>query len=484
MSEPAAIRLRGWGWRHGDRSAWAVRGVDLDISAGERVLLLGPSGAGKSTLLAAMSGALEHLSGGESEGTISVRTARGDAVRAGVVLQDPDTQVVMSRCGDDVAFGPENYGIDPDLIWSSVESALATVGFPYSRDRSTDALSGGERQRLTLAGALAVQPGLLLLDEPTANLDPAGATLVRAAIHQVAATGDATLVLVDHRVAQVLDLVERVIVLEPGGGIVVDGPPARVFAEHSATLAAAGVWVPGRDVPQLLAVDPPGGVLVRADSLSYRYPNADSDAVSDVELGVHAGEIVAVTGGNGSGKSTVAGLLAGLRAPTAGRVLATPELAGDASGTAMHRWPARDLVDRIGTVFQNPEHQFLTGRVEDELMLGLARVRRGPAQARTRVAELLDRLRLRHLTDANPFTLSGGEKRRLSVATALATEPPLLILDEPTFGQDYRTWHEMVRLIADLRNSGSSMVVVTHDEDVVHAVADRVVTMARGRLVA
>src|SRR5690349_12497769 len=264
------VVLRGFGWRHAGRKAWAVRGVDLRVAHGERVLLLGPSGAGKSTLLAALAGLLPEDSG-EAEGTVEIdgldpRKARE---RVGIVFQDPETQLVMSRSGDDVAFGLENRGVPAAEIWPRVDEALRRVGFGYHRDRPTAALSGGEQQRLALAGTLALRPGLLLLDEPTANLDPAGAALVRDGIAQ-AVDGDTTLILIEHRVADALPLVDRVVVLEPGGGIRADGSPGAVFAAHGDGLAADGVWVPGHGITPRRAAAPTTADLVRAAAVTSR----------------------------------------------------------------------------------------------------------------------------------------------------------------------------------------------------------------------
>ncbi|WDZ84768.1 ABC transporter ATP-binding protein [Micromonospora cathayae] len=466
------VTVRGFGWRHAGRRAWAVRGVDLRIERGERVLLLGASGAGKSTLLAALAGLLPEDSG-EREGRIEIdgrdpRTARD---RVGMVFQDPESQLVMARCGDDVAFGLENRGVPADRIWPRVDEALARVGFPYGRDRPTAALSGGEQQRLALAGALALRPGLLLLDEPTANLDPAGADLVRRAVAEAVAT-DTTLILVEHRVAEALPLVDRVVVLAAGGGVRADGPPAQVFAEHGAALAAEGVWVPGHPVPPRRATGPAGELLLTADRLGLPPRLAPTD------LPVRAGEVLAVLGPNGAGKSTLALLLGGLLRPGAGRLTADRALAGADHRTPPHRWRAPALARRIGSVFQDPEHQFVTGTVFDELALGPRRTGQPEAAVRSTVDGLLTRLKLDRLARANPYTLSGGEARRLSVATALATAPRLLVCDEPTFGQDRRTWSELVDLFAELRAAGHGIVTVTHDPDFVAALADRRVVLA------
>jgi len=451
----SSVVLRGFGWRHAGRRAWAVRDVDLEIAHGERVLLLGPSGAGKSTLLAALAGLLPGDSG-EQAGLVKIDGPPG------IVFQDPQTQLVMARSGDDVAFGLENRGVPAGQIWPRVSDALDRVGFPYPITRPTAALSGGEAQRLALAGVLALRPGLLLLDEPTANLDPDGAALVRDAIARSLDRTDTTLILVEHRVAEALPLVDRVVVLEPGGGIRADGAPEVVFAAYGDRLADEGVWVPGFHIPPRKSPNPPGETLLTAERVAVER------RLDPVSMAVAEGEVLAVTGPNGAGKSTLALLLGGLLPPTAGRIDAF------ADPRPPHKWRASTLTARIGSVFQNPEHQFVTARVADELAVGPRRLGRTPAEITTVVDGLLDRLRLTRLAGANPYTLSGGEARRLSVATALATAPRLLVLDEPTFGQDRRTWIEMVTLLATLRDEGHAVVAVTHDDDFVQALADRV----------
>ncbi len=471
-SEGARVEAKGWGWRHAGRRAWAVRGLDLRIEPGERVLVLGASGAGKSTLLAALAGLLDPSGGGESEGELRVDGRPPPDARdvTGIVFQDPETQLVMARAGDDVAFGLENHCVPTEAIWPRVHRALAQVHFPYPEDHPTAALSGGEKQRLAIAGALALRPRLLLLDEPTANLDPAGAETVRGTLADLSAM---TLVIVEHRVAASLPLVDRVVVIEAGGGIMADGPPKDVFTRYGARLAELGVWVPGPPPAAPARRTMFGAELARAEDVAFRYPGEQAWALGGVDASVRAGEALAVTGPNGSGKSTLALLVAGLLRPGRGRVALE-----DAEPWSL---PARRLVARVGTVFQDPEHQFVTGRVDEELMVGPLRAGRYAPDARRIAMELLERLGLTHLAAANPFTLSGGEKRRLSVATAIATAPTLLVLDEPTFGQDRHTYGELVALIAAHCDGGGAALFATHDENLVVSLADRTLRLAGGR---
>jgi energy-coupling factor transporter ATP-binding protein EcfA2 len=476
-----AVEALGWGWRHAGRRDWAVRGLDLRIEAGERVMLLGGSGAGKSTVLLGIAGLLDASGGGEREGTLQVGGRIPAAAReaTGILFQDPEAQLVMGRAGDDVAFGLENRCLPTGAIWPRVDAALAAVDFRYGRERSTNALSGGEEQRLALAGVLALRPALLLLDEPTANLDEAAAGAIRRVIGALLERREMTLLLVEHRVGEWLPLVDRVVVIEPGAGVVADGPPDELFARLGDRLAAAGVWVPDRPVAQ-----PPvrgrqkAETMILADQVGFSYPGSARPALEGIDLRLRSSEALALVGPNGAGKSTLALLLAGLLTPTRGTVLAGEALAHGRGHEPIARWPPRELVKHIGTVFQDPEHQFLTRRVIDELLLGPRRAGIEPAVARRRADELLARLRLTRLADANPFTLSGGEKRRLSVATALATAPPVLILDEPTFGQDRRTWSELLDLLAALRDEGRAICFVTHDRDFAHALADRTLRLA------
>ncbi|MEX5234459.1 ABC transporter ATP-binding protein [Kocuria arenosa] len=536
----ARVEARGFGWHHPGRETAALRGLDLVVEPGERVLLLGPSGAGKSTFLHALAGVLHDDDGQSGSGELLLdgtppEQARG---RAGLVQQDPESQVVLSRIGDDTAFGLENLAVPREQIWPRVRAALDAVGLELPLDHSTAALSGGQKQRLALAGAVAMSPGLLLLDEPTANLDPAGVRQVRDAVVSCLDRSGATLVVVEHRVAVWSEVVDRVVVLGRDGGITYDGDPGRVLGAAADELSRAGVWVPGR-VPATRAPARPaaghaggsagspaegsagspaagpagspaavggpgadGEPLLSATGLgvSRSQPSARQlrarrraerrgrpvddaatgrdlpTAVAGVDLSLRRGRSLALTGPNGAGKSTLALTLAGLLAPVRGTVRAHPSLDRGAGPDPLE-WRGRELVARVGTVFQEPEHQFLRATVRAELELGPRLAGTPAAERERRTDELLRRLRLSHLADANPFTLSGGEKRRLSVATVLATDPDVLVLDEPTFGQDALTWAELVDLLVELVDAGTSVLAVTHDEDFVRALGAEVLAL-------
>jgi len=467
LTGPAWIGARGWGWRHASRRAAAIEGLDLEIRPRERVLIAGPSGSGKSTLLAGLAGILGGPEDGEERGELLIdgipaASARG---RAAMVLQDPETQLVMSRIGDEVAFGLENLGVPDDEIWPRVTAALDAVGLgagghELPLEHPTSALSGGQKQRLALACAIAMRPGVLILDEPTANLDPQGVIEVRDA---VVALVDTTLVIVEHRVGPWLEHVDRVIVLDRGR--VVRDIPAREC-----------IVAPGpRPVPIRHGI--PGTAAIEAVELAI---GRDGHAIRDgISLAVAPGEALAIIGPNGSGKSTLALTLAGLMPPISGEVRI-----GGRPGP--HRWRSRALLPEVGMVFQSPEHQFLARTVRAELEVGpralSRRSRSGAAETEQRIRDrtdaLLDRLRLLQLAPAHPFTLSGGQQRRLSVGTALATSPRVLILDEPTFGQDPRTLAALLELLTEALDAGAAVIVVTHDADVPAALGARVLELA------
>ena len=523
----ARIELNNFSWHHPGRPEPVISGLNLTINPGEKVLLLGTSGAGKSTLLHAIAGVLHDDDGESAGGTITINgqapaEARGTA---GMMQQDPESSIVMATVGNDVAFGPENLRVPREEIWDRVAEALTAVGLNHlPLDHPSSALSGGQKQRLGLAGILSMHPGAMILDEPTANLDPSGVQEVRDSILTAAEATGATLLVVEHRVSIWAPHMDRIIVLGEGGTITHDGAPDTVLTEARQELIDAGVWVPNY-VPRVPQSDSDnqggehGEALLRAENLSITRAQptpkqrrarrrtikrlGDTPAPAPIDLPVlrgginltlRAGEHLSVLGPNGAGKSTLALTLAGLLTAPDGTLAATDTLrdhgAGRDSGQNSQRahwdvptWTPAQMLSRIGYVFQEPEYQFIRGTVREELELGprrLAALNRVPLdedELAARTDDLAARLRLNHLLDANPFTLSGGEKRRLSVASALATAPRILILDEPTFGQDARTWAELVDLIRELLADGTAVISITHDEDYTAALGGKSITL-------
>lgn len=436
------VEARGLGWRHASRINPALTGIDLTVQRGERILLTGDSGAGKSTLLAALAGLLGDEEDGEQAGTLTVRGT------VGMVLQDPDSQVIASRIGDDVAFGCENLRVPREEIWPRVRRALDLVGLDQPLDHPTRHLSGGQKQRLALAGVIAMGAELILLDEPTANLDPAGQTEIVEAVEAVVAQTGATLIVVEHRPHLWEAMMDRFLRLETGvaGGLVettaADLPSLPVLPAAPGVPAGTPTLVEARDLQTIWG--PPR------------------------TLALPAGCSTVLTGPNGAGKSTLALTLSGLVPPEGGQLHYADNLRRGLR-KAPHAWTSRQLADRIGYVFQDPEHQFVARTVAEEMAVS--------GGDPDRIAELMAGLRLTHLAEANPFTLSGGEKRRLSVATALVNAPTWVVLDEPTFGQDPGTFTELVRLVRQLTADGVTVMSITHDEAYRHALGDHEVVI-------
>lgn len=464
----ARARVRGLTWRPTGRAAPTVEGLDLAVGAGERVGLVGPSGAGKSTVLHALAGVLGDPLPGDLSGTVHVDGG------VGLVPQDPGSAVVAARIGRDVAFGPENAGLPRDEIWRRSREALDRVGLRYPPDRPTSALSGGELQRLALAGALASAPRLLLLDEPTAMLDPAAAAEVRAAVVGALEGTDTSLVVVDHHVGPWLEHLDRVVVLGPGGRVAHDVAPAALrdgAAGLREDLTRAGVWLPGVPPPPPLAVPAAlvapdeAGPEVTADAVGVDLTTrglrgrTTTRALDGVSARLPAGRLTAVTGPSGAGKSTLVATLAGHLRPGSGAV----------RGALGHAARSADLARSCGWVPQHPEHGLLALRVRDEVELTGRRL-----GVPVDVDAVLALLRLEHLADAHPFRLSGGEQRRLALAAALAHRPGLVLLDEPTVGQDRGTWAAVAGWATAAARHGATVAASTHDAHLVALAHHRV----------
>lgn len=455
--KPGEVIAKDFSFRHASRKRKALENVSFHVHPGQKVLVLGPSGAGKSTLLSAIMGLLDD---DEGDATGTMRTGGV----AGMVLQDPDSQVIASRVGDDVAFGCENLNFEREEIWRRVPPALQQVGLDLPLHHPTAELSGGQKQRLALAGVLAMGADVVLLDEPTANLDSQGVREVVDAVSKL----HATCIVVEHRVDTWVEHVDTILVVTADG--VVIGPMEQVLAEHGERLAAQGVWVPGIE-PVLPAARPTPTPVEPAITATDLVVGWERPVAGPLNFHIPKGASTVITGANGAGKSTVLLTLAGLLDPQAGQVIA------HGYTKAPHRWKSKDLASRFGYVFQDPEHQFVARSVEEELLVGIEQKTPQTAHYEQRAQEILRRLRLEHLAKANPFTLSGGQKRRLSVATCLVHTPSVVFLDEPTFGQDRTTFTELVHLVRELTDAGTTVVSITHDPAYLRALGDEVIAL-------
>lgn len=507
VSSGLGVCVQDLTWRPFGRSRPVLDGLDLTLEPGERVLLAGPSGSGKSTLLRAVAGLLLTADAGDLSGTVTVggRAPQDVPGSVGLVLQDPGAGVVASSIGRDVAFGLENVSLSRREMPSRVAAALREVGLTMSPDSSPATLSGGESQRLALAGALVMEPSVLLLDEPTAMLDAATASDVRAVVADVVTRRGLTLVVVEHRMDGWLDHVDRLVVLDASGAVVADGEPRPVLAEHGQSLAAQGIWVPGVADPEplVLALDPapdaaagrvqPGRVVAAASAVRVEHrsrrlggPSRTTLAVDGTDLEARAGRSVVLVGPSGAGKSSLMAALGGLVEPAAGAVdmalPLTPAESGDRAAARdrlapPHEWSSTDLARVVSWVPQRAATSLVGRTVRDDVLTTPLALGHDPDVAGRRADALLASLGLAHLADADPRQLSGGEQRRLAMASAVAHGPALVLADEPTVGQDRLTWAAVSGVLAAARGEGAAVVVTTHDPGVVDD-ADHVVRLS------
>lgn len=519
------LRVRDLAITHEGEDAATPAGVTFDVAPGEVVLVLGPSGSGKSTLTLALNGLIPHALPATVTGSVLVdgKDAATTPVaelstRVGMVFQDPDAQLVTGTLLDEVAFGPENLRMPVEEVLARAESALRRVGLWERRRENPDLLSGGGRQRLAIACALAMGSPLLVLDEPTANLDPQGIEEVYAALADLVAAGDRAIVLVEHNLDSAAGFVDRVVVLDHAGRIDADDTVDAVLRDRADELHAMGVWLPVSSLAALrlrgagFALEPlpltpaelragleseeaPGDESPRSARSTTGEESARGGAsaplitvrdltlrrgrttvLHGIDLEISSGEFVAVVGANGAGKTSLIQAIAGVIPPPRGAIRV-----GDLD---IGRADARTLSSHIGFVFQNPEHQFIAHTVFDELAHGLRLQHLPDAVVRTRTEEMLERFGLQDKADRHPFLLSGGQKRRLSVGTALIAGAPVLALDEPTFGQDRARADELLGLLRALNDDGTTIIVVTHDMQLVTDYAHRVIVVGEGRILA
>ena len=434
--------MQGLGVRYPGRPEDALCGVDESIEPGEIVAITGPSGCGKSTLCRTLAGFIPSMIPAQVEGDLRVgeimawdRDAERLAERVGFVQQDADAQICTLRVGQEVAFGPENLCLEPKVVRHRVDEALSMVGIEHLRHRETPTLSGGEKQRLALASILAMEPQILLLDEPTANLDPQGAARILELLGRLARDRALTLVIVEHRLRPILSLNPRLIVLDRG----------RVVERHASRqhwdLEQLGLrerWT------NLRSGRHTRGAGLCVDGLCFGY---DRPLIQDLSLRLNPGEILGIIGPNGGGKTSLLRLLAGLERPDAGEL----DLPADTG---------------CGFAFQHPHHQIFEQTVEREIRLD------GPVTG-PELEERLAAARLDGLASVPPLSLSLGEQRRLTLMTTLSRDPGLLLLDEPFIGQDRRNVLWMLDRIRYARDRGTMVAIVSHDIELLGALANR-----------
>jgi energy-coupling factor transporter ATP-binding protein EcfA2 len=454
-----------------------LQDISFDVRPGECLVVTGPSGCGKSTLARVITGLIPQVIQAEISG--SVKVAGLDAThcptaelaqQVGVIFQNPRTHLFHLRVADEVAFGPYNLGLSTDEVNSRVDWALESVGLIGFSDKNPSSLSGGQMQRLAIASAVAMRPKVLVLDEPTASLDGPGTISVINALSKLRAEFGMTIILVEHRLAEIRRLADQVMVLDEGH-IVARGAFEEILGDYD-VLRRYGLRRPTEDAlmswPKLLVPNgkPP---VVETPLLEFQDLSAGYNghaAVHEINLKFYTGEFAALVGDNGAGKSTLALAAAGLIRPLRGKVLFS-------NGTRPR--PGQD----IALLFQNPSDQLFTDTVEEEIAFGPRNYRCFDPEIHEQTLSSADLVDLRN---RRPFSLSIGQQQRTALASCLALRPRLVILDEPTLGQDWRHLQQMMEFLVWLNRQGTAILLITHDYKLVYRYAQRVILMDAGHI--
>lgn len=525
-SSNTIIKLDDVSFSYGHEAQNALDHVSLAIEKGEFVGVIGPSGAGKSTLAAVMSGAIPHHYTGQLFGATLVddrdtcEITLTDISRVvGSVLQDIDAQMVAPIVEDEMLFGLENFGIPHDQIEERISQTLTTVGISDLRHREIATLSGGQKQKVAIAAIIAMAPNVLVLDEPTAALDPASSTLVFDTLRQINREHGITVVVIEQKVALLSKYCSRVLVMADGK-LAFDGEPHQVFA-HASELRQMGVDSPRvarianslaevgllpsvqapclnvseahqlisslladatskdapADVPETSPHIPavPRGVnqepVVELTDVTFAYPHGGA-SVSNLNMCVYPGELVGIIGQNGAGKTTLTKLLNGLLHPASGTV----RMAGMNTADV----PTSAIAAKCATLFQNPDRQLCRDTVLDEVAFGLELHGVGTDEARQRARVAAKRFGLP--LDESPFSLSRGQRQMVALASVVVLDPQVVLLDEPTSGLDYRECMTVMETVSEMAERGCAVIMVCHDMEVVSDFAQRLVVMADGRI--
>jgi energy-coupling factor transport system ATP-binding protein len=496
-----------------------LKDLSLTIHQQETILCIGPSGSGKSSFSLCLNGLYPEGVDGYAKGEILYNgtplshVKKGEINREiGIVFQDPESQFCMVTVENELAFTLENIKTPREEMPGKIDDLLSAVGLIEEKHRPIHELSGGNKQKVALASVLLLNPKLLILDEPTANLDPASRFEFIQLIYRLKQERDFALFIIEHQLDDWLPMADRVIAINRHGTILVEGPPEDMFYIKAEKLKEEGIHLPRIVGTVLEAHEGKGAETIRPlseESLaawmncteqkmnpirkenqkSVLYANGKSEVLSiknvtfsrgkksilkKINLSLHSGELIAVVGENGAGKSTLLQVMSGILKPETGHRLLLNK--------KYEAWSEPEMRKVMGYVFQNPEHQFITDTVYDEMAFGMKLNRVNQDKIEQNVNQLLERFHLISHKWSNPFALSGGQKRRLSVATMLEDTPSVLLFDEPTFGQDAQTTEELMQMIQSLQEQGTAIVFVTHDMDLVDRYCEKVYVVNKGEV--
>jgi energy-coupling factor transport system ATP-binding protein len=503
------IKIENLTYNYPNATTPALDNINLEIREGEFILLVGPSGCGKSTLVQCLNGIIPNVAGGYLRGKIKIGQKDISNCKVyqlsrhvGMVFQNPNAQLFGLTVEDDIAFGPENLGIAPKEMQKLVEKSIGIVGIEKLRKRFTFTLSGGEKQRTAIAGAIAMEPEILVLDEPTSDLDPAGTKQVLETLKQLNKEKEITIILIEHKIDEVFGIADRTIVMDRGK-IILDGKTCEVFTRNLELLENIGIYPPQLiRLSRMLSVKPSyNSIFSYFNGLNdlnryfKEYPEAKNinkspskvvfedvwfnyrggpPALKGISLEIKKGEFIAMIGPNGSGKTTLLSCLIGFIKPGKGRILIDRQ---DIKNLCV-----ADLAIKVGYLFQNPDLQLFTDTVEQEVGFGLKNRSLAATDINKKVAQAMEIMELDEYRDRHPHSLSRGQRQRLAVASILSMEQEIIILDEPTTGQDRGHLSKFLAQIKKLNDAGKTIIMITHDMSLVAEYARRTILMEEGKI--